>query len=538
MAVGDSLVFPVRGDDGETDITVKLTEPTRRDGNVVVRFDFTATAGRDFGQVTRARFFAQLPDGTFESRNTVAAAPGASFKPDVEFTQDLDRDSFTIGVTVSAFDETPPTTVPDGQTLSVPADAVPPIESPEPVEPQLDSFDLDLVQPVLDPDEQTAVQATLTRADNTTADVTPDVALSVRDTSVARVVDGSFVEAVSFGETTVTATLERDGQTFTDIAAVTVNPPEVTPEQPQQPPDVDEFVIPLSFFNASPLFDGLQDVSFTVPQIGSIRTAVATNSPNLTDIETTVDTAVGNIDIPEPPSLSDIETEVDTAIRTANIPTLSEIIGSLDTRVQTLETRLGLPDLPDETDIASLVQSAESGVSDVTAAVDTTVDSTIETADNAFESVQSNLQADINAVQTALQEDVTAAQTTLDEIQGTAAEFDGVTLPGLQDSVDSITGDLLGEVPDIPTAIDNRVTALEEDLGISGDGELVFPTVDEFVSSVQDELIPTVTAADGTEVGLLDATPRFISIALEDFLQDALSADTKQRARERAQEGQ
>jgi len=111
-------------------------------------------------------------------------------------------------------------------------------------------------------------------------------------------------------------------------------------------------------------------------------------------------------------------------------------------------------------------------------------------------------------------------------------------LPGLQDSVDSITTDLLGDVADIPTAIDNRVTPLEESLGLTEDTELVFPTVDEFVSSVQDELIPTVEAADGTEVGLLDATPRFISIALEDFLADALSPETKQRARERAQEGQ
>jgi len=326
--------------------------------------------------------------------------------------------------------------------------------------------------------------------------------------------------------------------TVTDTAAVTVNPPEVTPEQPQQPSGVSEFIIPLSFFNASPLFDGLEDVSFTVPQISGITEAVAENTADLTDIEDTVDSAVDSIDIPEPPSLSDIGGEVDTALTEAGLPSLSDISQSVNTRVLTLETKLGLPSLPDDEDIVSLLDSAESGVSDVTTAVDTTVSDTIDTADNAFESVQGNLQADINAVQTALQQDVTAAQTTLDEIQGTAADFEGVTLPGLQDSVDSITTDLLGEVPDIPTAIDNRVTALEEDLGISGDSELVFPTVDEFVSSVQDELIPTVTAADGTEVGLLDATPRFISIALEDFLAEALSAETQQRARERAQEGQ
>ncbi len=538
MAVGDSLLFTARGDFGATDVTVEVIEPKTRDGNAVVDTQLTATSSGDFGPGAELRFFAQLPDGTFESRTTLAAFAGDSFTPDVEFSQDLDRDTFTIGITAAPFGEPIPTTVPDGQTLSVDIDTTGITQPPEPVEPQPVALELTVLDNVLQPDEQSAVTATVTRDDGTTADVTDQVSVTATDTAILNIVGSATVEAVSSGETTVTATLEADGQTFTDTAAVTVNPPEVVPEQPQQPPGVNEFVIPLSVFNASPLFDGLQDVSFTVPQISSISTAVADNTADLTDIEDTVDNSVDSIDIPEAPSLAAIGTEVDTAISTANIPTLSDITGSVSTQLTGLETRLGLPELPDEADIASLVQSAESGVSDVTAAVDTTVDSTIDTADNAFESVQRNVQDSFNTGIETVQGEITTAQTTLDEIQGNAAEFDGVTLPGLQDNVDSITTDLLGDVADIPTAIDNRVTTLEEDLGISGDGELAFPTVDEFVSSVQDELIPTVTAADGTEVGLLDATPRFISIALEDFLQEALSTDTLQRAQERAQEAE
>jgi hypothetical protein len=466
-------------------------------------------------------------DATYESTNAgavavtaqgdlTATAPGSA-NITATLPSGIDSPSVTESFTV----ESPPE--------PEPPEPEPPEPEPEPVEPEPVALDFTVFDSVLQPDEQSAVSARAIFADGTDRLVSTQIGLSATDTSILNIADGDTVEAVSSGETTVTATFESEGETVTDTAAVTVNPPEVVPEQPQQPPGVNEFVIPLSFFNASPLFDGLEDVSFTVPQISGITEAVAENTADLTDIEDTVDSAVDSIDIPEPPSLSDIGGEVDTALTEAGLPSLSDISGSVDTRVLTLETKLGLPSLPDDEDIVSLLDSAESGVSDVTTAVDTTVSDTIDTADNAFESVQGNLQAELSTVQTALQEDVTAAQTTLDQIQGTAAEFEGVTLPGLQDSVDSITGDLLGEVADIPTAIDNRVTPLEESLGLTEDTELAFPTVDEFVSSVQDELIPTVTAADGTEVGLLDATPRFISIALEDFLQEALSEDTKRQ---------
>jgi len=243
-------------------------------------------------------------------------------------------------------------------------------------------------------------------------------------------------------------------------------------------------------------------------------------------------------EFPDVPSAFDIFQELTSGEPFESIPTLRQLRTETSNAVDPVQTAVGGDILPEGVSIASLLQDAESTVSDLQTTLDTTVDETIDDVDNVFESVQSNLQSELSAVQRAVKNDVAAAQTTLDEIQGTAADFDGVTLPGLQDSVDSITGDLLGEVPDIPTAIDNRVTSLEESLGLTEDTELVFPQVPDFVTAVEDELIPTVTAADGTEVGLLDATPRFISIALEDFLQEALSTETQQRAQERSQEAQ
>jgi len=260
--------------------------------------------------------------------------------------------------------------------------------------------------------------------------------------------------------------------------------------------------------------------------------------PSAQDNASAVTGEISFPEFPDVPSVTDIRVELLAGEPFSTAPTVSQLRDETQAAVDPITTQIDGSILPEGVTVTSLLQDAESTVSDLQTTLDTTVDSSIETADNAFESVQSNLQDSFDTGIETVQGEITTAQTTLDEIQGTAAEFEGVTLPGLQDSVDSITGDLLGEVPDIPTAIDNRVTSLEESLGLTEDTELVFPTVDDFVSSVQDELIPTVTATDGTEVGLLDATPRFISIALEDFLDDALSAATKQRVRERAQEGQ
>jgi len=315
-------------------------------------------------------------------------------------------------------------------------------------------------------------------------------------------------------------------------------PEPINPDLPQLNPEPGVYVLPFSVLNAAPFLRGVPDVTINVPTLASIRTAVDKVTLSPQQAETAARNGVTIPEFPDVPSAFDIFDELTSGKPFNSVPTLQELRTETQAAVDPITTQIDGSLLPEGVTVTSLLQDAESTVSDLQTTLDATVADTIETADNAFESVQSNLQDSFDTGIETVQGEITTAQTTLDEIQGTAADFEGVTLPGLQDSVDSITGDLLGEVPDIPTAIDNRVTSLEESLGLTEDTELVFPQVPDFVTAVEDELIPTVTAADGTEVGLLDATPRFISIALEDFLDDALSAETQQRARERAQEAQ
>jgi hypothetical protein len=288
----------------------------------------------------------------------------------------------------------------------------------------------------------------------------------------------------------------------------------------------------LSLFNASPLFEGIQDVNLTVPQIGGIETAVSQNSPNLTDIETQVDEAVGRIEFPDVPSLSDIGGEVDTALTTANVPSLGDVTRSVRTELVGLERTLGLPSLPSESDLASLVDSAESGVSDLTTAVDTTVDSTIDTADNAFESVQSNLQDSFDTATETITGEVQTAVDTLDEIQGNVSDFDGVTLPDIDSTIDG----LLEDAETIDAAIDSRVSDVEQSLGLTEDSpstasQLGLPTLSDITESVIAEIEAQIIP-EADDVLLTDDVPRFLTITIEDFLQQTLSAETKQRLQE------
>jgi len=133
MAVGDSLLFTVRGQFGETDATVTAVEPTLRDGSVVVAPEVELTGTGQLAPGVIFRFFRQESDGSFAPQFTVTEFAGNSFTPDIEFTDDLDREQFTIGVTVAQFEETPPTSVPSGNTLSVSLNRQP--TDPDPIPP-------------------------------------------------------------------------------------------------------------------------------------------------------------------------------------------------------------------------------------------------------------------------------------------------------------------------------------------------------------------------------------------------------------------
>jgi hypothetical protein len=273
------------------------------------------------------------------------------------------------------------------------------------------------------------VSAELANGDFT--DTVIDEDYSSDDTSVATVSSVGTVFAQGVGTADITVTVSTVDGPVSDTEEVTVERSEQPVTVPGQPSDASLVRFPFSIFNAIPGIEEAEDFLVTIPQREDIKDVLNNVVPSAQDNARAV--------------TFDIFQELTSGEPFESIPTLRQLRTETSNAVDPVQTAVGGDILPEGVSIASLLQDAESTVSDLQTTLDTTVDATIDDVDNVFESVQSNLQSELSAVQRAVKNDVAAAQTTLDEIQGTAADFDGVTLPGLQDSVDSITGDLLGE---------------------------------------------------------------------------------------------
>jgi ElaB/YqjD/DUF883 family membrane-anchored ribosome-binding protein len=210
------------------------------------------------------------------------------------------------------------------------------------------------------------------------------------------------------------------------------------------------------------------------------------------------------------------------------VPTLQEVTSGVSNELESVERTLGLPDLPDEEDLASLVDSAESGVSRLVGDGEALIRDSFDTADNVFESLQQNVQDSVDTATETISGEIDTAVTTLDEIQGNVADFDGVTLPDIDSSIDG----LLDEAETVDAAIDTRINSLESELGLTDDGEdsgspFNFPTVDDIVSDVV-TAIETQIIPEREDVLLTDDVPLFLAIVIDDFLQQALSEETQQ----------
>jgi len=147
MAVGDSLLFTIRAEFGETDATVTAVEPTIRDGSVIVPADIELTGTGQLAPGVDFRFFRQDQSGSFQGQFTKTVFPGRTETADIQFTDDLDREQFTIGVTASDTLETPPTSVPSGNTLSVSLNREAP--DPDPIPPAEGQNQFNVVLPSL-----------------------------------------------------------------------------------------------------------------------------------------------------------------------------------------------------------------------------------------------------------------------------------------------------------------------------------------------------------------------------------------------------
>jgi len=97
----------------------------------------------------------------------------------------------------------------------------------------------------------------------------------------------------------------------------------------------------------------------------------------------------------------------------------------------------------------------------------------------------------------------------------------------VQDGIDTALEDIESGFSDVQDSIDEIAES------IPSKDNIVSDTTDAVIETIEEEIIPTQEG-----VLLTDDPPRFFAIAIENFLQEALSTDTLQRAQERAQEAE
>jgi len=494
MAVGDSLLFTVRDPGASNDITVEMREPEVRDDAVVVNTQVTASERTGLGPGAELRFLAQLPDGTFETRFITAVFPAADFTEQVEFTRDLDRGTFTIGVTAAVFDSEVPREVPSEQTLSVSVD---PEEAPEPTEPvqtRIEQLFLDFDADTLGPTGSTTTDVSAQLSSGKVTDTVADVNYSSDDTSVATVSSVGTVFAEGTGTADITATVSTVDGPVSDTEPVTVERSEQPVTVPGQPSDAARVRFPFSIFNAIPGIEEAEDFVVTIPQRADIRQLLNDVVPSQQDIAEAVTAEITFPEFPDVPSESDIRGELLAGEPFATVPTVSQLRDETQAAVDSID----IPEPP--------------AVEDITDPVDSTIDA-----------LQEDLEGFIDDTEASLDESISATETAIDN---TLSDIDSA-VSDAQDSIDTAVADIDSGFSDVQDAIDelpDSVPSLED---------IVADTTAAVITEIEAQIIPTQEG-----VLLTDDPPRFFAIAIENFLQEALSTDTLQRAQERAQEAE
>jgi len=387
---------------------------------------------------------------------------------------------------------------------------------PQAVEAGIESLRMEPGGATLTPGEERTLVIEGITADGTTFPLTDGLSFTSSNAGVVTVSDDGRLEAVGRGSAAVTATFDGGiGQpsiteNFTveppqqpspeppEPGPVPAPPPEepdpINPELPQLNPEPGVYVLPFSVLNAAPFLTGVPDVTIRIPTELSIERIVDRVTLSQSEAETAARDGVEIPEFPDVPSAFDIFDELTSGEPFESVPTLQE----LRTETQAAVDSIDIPEPP--------------AVEDITDPVDSTIDA-----------LQEDLEGFIDDTEAVLDESIAATEAAIDE---TLSGIDSA-VSDAQDSIDTALEDIdsgFTDVQDTLTEIQESIPSLED---------IVSDTTAAVITEIEAQIIPT------QEGVLLTADPpRFFAIALENFLAEALSADTKQRARERAQEGQ
>ncbi len=336
MAVGDTLLFTLRGAIGETDVLITATEPKFDGASVTVSPEVEVSDASGVGPGVNIRFFRQNADGSFTALYSLKEFPGRTFTPDIGFTEDLQRDQFTIGFTVAVLERDLPDVPDPGSTLTVPSPV--PEPDPEPIPPAEGTGQFNVVLPslpLIGNDPRILASLTIPQI--------PSIKSAVAETVP------SVSEIRGEVDSAIEGPLQRTEDRLEDKIETTVANIDF-PEFPEVP---------------------------TVEEIGAgVETTVL--DPIVSDIDSAVTTitdeigtVVGNVEESLTDTVNDVTTNVETAIEEST-DEIDETVTGISGALSTLGDTIG--------NVSDTVGSIQSDVSDILSAVPEDFETAVQTA--------------------------------------------------------------------------------------------------------------------------------------------------------------
>jgi gas vesicle protein len=486
MAVGDTLLFTLRGAIGETDVRITATEPKFDGASVTISPEVEVSEASGAGPGVNIRFFRQNADGSFTALYSLKEFPGRTFTPDIGFTEDLQRDQFTIGFTVAILEDDLADVPDPGSTLTVPSPVTEP--DPEPIPPAEGEGQFNVVLPslpLIGNDPRILASLTIPQI--------PSIESAVADTvPSAEEIRGEVDSAIE-------GPLQRTEDRLEDKIETAVGTIDV-PELPDVP-ETGDIVVEVEDTILDPIQSQLDTITaeltaLDVPTADDISDAVDEVLDDLEDrvgqlgddIESEFNDIEQDVDDLTTELSDQIETEIDNVESTVRTrlqnlqEEVAEDVGEITTAIDDLRGRL-------TEDIDQLGTDITSGLDEAQTAIETTIDQTVDSAvstiDSSLDTVQSELQSTIDGLQ--------------DEVTGLIADLTE-DVDGLITDVTQVGEDLTGLIEDIPDIVEDGATrALEEIEPELNDSGLFTDPVGfavGFVQAASDEIVDPEVSQD------------------------------------------
>jgi uncharacterized protein YoxC len=314
------------------------------------------------------------------------------------------------------------------------------------------------------------------------------VQFSSRDRSIASIRNNLSVVAGGQGSVVIEATLSTEQEVLTATRTLVVERDIDPVAAPGQPPEPNTVRFPFSIFNAIPGITGSEDFVVRIPTVDDITGIVRSNVVSQSAIQSAVDAGVSTLDIPDTLSEFNVRQAVRDVLDDVNVPSVVDVRTGVREELDQIE----IPEPP-------------------------TVDEITDPLDETLSGVQSDLEAVIDD-----------AQSGIDDVAETLDSAIQESIDGVQETVDSVSADIDSLSEDFDSAItDVQETADSIDETVPSLSDIVADVTESVIDEIEAEIIPE---AEG--VLLTEDVPLFLTITIEDFLSQALSAETKQRLQE------